>query len=121
MTNPELRQALARMDSRLQRLALAQSDLLTIQQINVDTYMIENLDMQTLIGPLLGIESEVAAVSPDFSFLSDREFRNRMLMKLDLVIQLEAELADAKVALEDVHEQIVAQLPDVPDLVPPAE
>ncbi|MDJ0910880.1 MAG: hypothetical protein QNI99_16995 [Woeseiaceae bacterium] len=121
LTNPELRQALARMDSRLQRVAFAQSDLLTIQQINVDTYMIEHLDMQTLIGPLLGIESDVAATNADFSFLSDREFRNRMLMKLDLVMQLEDELAEAAAALKEVHEQIVAQLPDVPDIVEPLE
>ncbi len=121
LTNPELRQALARMDSRMQSVAFAQSDLLTIQQINVDTYMIEHLDMQTLIGPVLGVEPDVAATNPDFSFLSEREFRNRMLMKLDLVIQLEEAFEEAAAALEEVHDQIVVQLPGVPDIVEPLE
>ncbi len=111
LTSASLRQALARMDSRLQRVALAQSDLLTIQQLNVDTYMIEHLDMQALIGPVLGLEPDPDAPSLDFGFLSDREFRNRMLMKLDLVIQLEEALAEAQAALAVVQEQVDAQLP----------
>ena len=121
LTNPSLRQALARMDSRLQRLELAQSDLLTIQQLNVDTYMIENLDMQLLIGPVLGIDPEPDESTLDLGFLNDREFRNRMLMKLDLVTQLEDALGDADAALVEVHRQIAAQIPSDSDLSEPGE
>ena len=103
------------MDARIQQVAFAQSDLLAVQQLNVDTYMIEHVDMQVLIGEELGVaDSPDAGI--DLSFVDDREFRNRMLMKLDLVIQLEEALTKAKTALEAVREQIDAQLPYNPEV-----
>ena len=111
LTSSDLRNALARMDTRIRQVEFAQSDLLTVQQLNVDTYMIEHVDMQRFIGEQLGVPTGQAA-EVDLAFVDDREFRNRMLMKLDLVLQLEQALADAEEALVEVDEQIEAQLPD---------
>ena len=111
LTSTDLRRALARMDARIQQLEFAQSDLLAVQQLNVDTYMIEHVDMQLFVGEELGVEDNPDA-DIDLAFVDDREFRNRMLMKLDLVIQLEEALSEAKTALEAVREQIDMQLPN---------
>ena len=70
------------MDARLERVRSAQDDLLTVQQLHVDSYMIQHLDLDQLklLEPLPADPESV-----DVSFIRDREFRNRVLLKLDLI------------------------------------
>ena len=81
----DLRQALARMDAVLEELALLQSDLVLVQQLNIDPFVIREFDLGSTVGSWVGLDDlarEPAA--PDFDF---RTFRNLSLFKLDLVQQ----------------------------------
>ena len=99
LTNPELRRSLATMDSRLELMRIAQADLVAVQQLNVDAYMIDQLDLSSFYGPL----------KIDLAFTSDRKFRNIVLLKLDLVTQIELVFQNLENALEAVRQSIVTQ------------
>ncbi len=110
LTNPRLRQALSNMDSGLEQLRLAQSDLTTVQQLNVDSYMVDHMDLISFYGELTGMDQTGDAPRSDFGFLGDREFLNRVVLKLDLVTQLEAVLAETESRVQDVKNLIESQL-----------
>ena len=110
LTNRDLRQSLATMDTRLELVRLAQADLVAVQQLNVDSYMIKRLDLRLFYGPLLELYNISEDSEMDLEFSSDMEFRNVILLKLDLVTQLQIGFRDAEDALVSVQRAIATQL-----------
>jgi hypothetical protein len=110
LTNPELRRSLAAMDSRLEFMRFAQADLAAVQQLNVDSYMINQLDLSSFYGSITGLDIE--ASKTDLGFTSDMKFRNIVLHKLDLVTQLEVAFQNLANALEAVQQSIVTSRGD---------
>ncbi len=114
LTNPELRRSLATMDSRLELMRYAQADLASVQQLNVDSYMINQLDLSSFFGPLTGLDHIADASEMELGFTSDMEFRNIVLLKLDLVTQVEAAFQDLDNTLMAVQQTIASQLATQP-------
>lgn len=112
LTNPDLRQALSSMEAGLEQLRLTQADLTTVQQLNVDSYMVDHMDLVSFYGELTGMEQVNSEAGADFGFVADREFRNRVLLKLDLVTQLEAVLGEAESRVLEVKRRIELELED---------
>ncbi len=110
LTNPELRRALATMDSRLELMRFAQADLTTVQQLNVDLYMINQLDLRSFYGSLTGLDRISEASETDFGFTSNIKFRNIVFLKLDLVTQVQAAFQNLENALMAVQQSIASQL-----------
>lgn len=110
LTNSELRRSLATMDSGLELMRFAQADLATVQQLNVDSYMIKQLDLHSFYGPLTGLDYNAEAAEIDLGFTSDMEFRNIVLLKLDLVTQIQAAFQNLENALMAVQQIIASQL-----------
>jgi hypothetical protein len=88
LEDPEVRQALSEMDARLQNIAAAQSDLSIVQQWNVDPYLIRQLDLVPLVAAFYGLERRPEHERPAMAldFLGDREFRNLVAFKLDILL-----------------------------------
>ena len=110
LTNPTLRSALSTMDGILERVALTQDDLSTVQQLNYDAYLIGRVDLRPLLGPHLEIDHESARAPLDLRFMSELEFKNLVLFKLDLVELQERAFRDAEAALYEVERAIRSQL-----------
>lgn len=110
LTNRDLRQALATMDSRLAVLQLAQSDLLSVQQLQIDSYAMDNTNLRTFYGEDIGLTWTAVDRTRDLEFVSDVRFQNRMVMKLDLVSELLMRFSDAEAALADANQAIATQL-----------
>ena len=108
LTSAELRQSLATMDAMLSQLEAWQADQAAVQQVNIDLYFVENVDLVWLYGEDFGLES--SEQDSDFSFLSSNEFRSRILLKLDIVNQLALEFGQAEQLLADVQRTIDAIL-----------
>ena len=104
LSSPSLRRELATMDSRIERVRNAQEDLLTVQQLHVDSYMIRNLDLDQI--DLLGLETtRTDSTAIDMSFVNQREFQNRILLKLDLITQFLEALDYAETSLQVVEQE----------------
>lgn len=110
LTNSELRQALSRMDSGLERLQLAQADLTTVQQLNIDSYMVDHIELRAFYGRSTGLQPPAGGVHVDLGFIADDEFQNRILLKLDLVTQLEMALTEAQTRLRAVQQLVETEL-----------
>jgi HAMP domain-containing protein len=110
LTNRDLRRSLATMDSRLSVLQLAMSDLANVQQLNIDSYAIDETNLRFFYGVDLGVDWIDDDEEADFDFISEIQFKNRMLLKLDLVSQLVIRFDDAEAALENVQQDVAAQL-----------
>ncbi len=110
LTNPELRQALSSMEAGLEQLRLAQADLTTVQQLNIDSYMVDQMDLISFYGELTGLEETNDEPDTGLGFVRDREFRNRVLLKLDLVTQLEAVLAASEARVNEAKRRIATEL-----------
>jgi hypothetical protein len=107
LTDERVRSGLALMDQRLERTMLLQQDLITVQQLNVDRYSIERIDFLPLIGPELGVPgAEPGRLELDF--LREREFRNVVLLKLDLLVQATVHFT----RLEETFEQVARAIDD---------
>jgi hypothetical protein len=100
LTDGELRRALSDMEASFDALSEAQRDMVTVQQLNIDPYLISHLDL----GPILGDSLELPGGSGDFdaAVLRSPEFRNLSLFKLDLVVMFGQVLEDADERLERV-------------------
>jgi hypothetical protein len=110
LTDSDVRRALSAVESRLETVAASQADLSTVQQLNLDTYLMNRTDLRPLFREWLDLEDALGHVAPDFDFVTDREFINRALFKLDLVRYLDSELEDAENALRTADEAIGLQL-----------
>ena len=104
LRSSDLRQALARMDASLEQLQFLQADLITVQQMNYDPFVIENLSLSDGFAGYLGVE-EVPR-SPPRSPLDVGVLRNLALFKLDLVRQLVRQLNVTDEALVAVDEAL---------------
>jgi hypothetical protein len=109
LKNSTLRQSLAALDARLELVRAAQDDLTTVQQLTIDPYLVKRLDLLPLLGPLSGIDLTDEGSGVDSRFLSDVEFRNLILFKLDLVMQTEKVFEDADAALIAVEQSMAAE------------
>jgi hypothetical protein len=101
LTSGELRQALARMDAQFEQLALLQSDLTTVQQLNFDPVVVREFSLGPTLGPSLGLgnlPADAGAPAVDL-----RVLRNLALFKLDLVVQLLEGYSEASEALDAVE------------------
>lgn len=110
LTDPELRRSLAAMDARLEGLRAAQSDVVTVQQLNFDTYLVSRVDLRSIMGDLL----DLGPVDPgqvDLSFAKTLEFKNLAIFKLDLMVQIGHAFEEAEAALTAVHQLIDARDP----------
>ena len=115
LSNTELRQALAKMDSRLVQVKLAQSDLMAVMHDNFDSYWAKHADMRLVYAGVSGFEGFAQDGEADYRFVLDPEFRNRMMLKLDLVLWITYSLKDAEDALLNVENAISKQLCDQKD------
>ena len=106
LTDPELRLGLSVMDAAFDRLAAALEDLSTVQQLNVDPYLLERIDLRPFLGGFLGLPDVDALPAADFGFLTSREARNLVLFKLDLMIQIDLALEEAQEASLGVAERL---------------
>jgi len=112
LTNHVLRQSLSHMESGLEQLRLTQADLTTVQQLNVDSYMVDHMDLMSFYGDLTGLDGAGNGPRTDLSFIADREFQNRILLKLDLVTQLEMVLGETESRVLEVKRLIEFELED---------
>ncbi len=110
LTDPEVRRTLAKMDSSLRVLKLAQSDLASVQLLDIDSYVIDSTNLRILYGDGLGLDWIPIDFERDLNFLTDIRFQNRIVLKLDLVTQLSMRLDGAEKALEDTDKAIARQL-----------
>lgn len=102
LSSPDLRQALARMDAVLEQLALLQSDVVAVQQLNFDPFVVGELALEGTLGPFLGLEDLPRNTStPDVDM---QVLRNLALFKLDLVLQLLRGYDDAEETLQGVED-----------------
>ena len=104
LSDAALRRALSQMDASLRRLALAQSDLASVQQLRFDPYTIEEMDLRDILSHL-DLPSADDTESSN-AFRGDLRFTNLVVFKLDLLDLLQSKFADAQVALENVASQI---------------
>ena len=109
LKNSDLRQALSSMEAGLEQVRMMQSDLTTVQQLNVDSFMVDHMDLMSFYGNLTGLDQADGQIT-DFSFLADQKFRNRILLKLDLVTQLEMVLAETEARVLEVNNRIELEL-----------
>ena len=112
LTNPDLRRALAKMDARLDQLLFAQQDLAVVQQREIDSYLVDQMDMRELYGDDLGLAWLPPEPDRDYAFTTQTHFSNRMLLKLDLVTQVEIGFSELEQSLLDVQRIIARQLDD---------
>lgn len=101
LTSADLRQALAVMDAALDAVESAQADLLTIQQLNLDPFVVEHLAMSPGAGEILGLKG--LPVDTVESLPGLRIFHNLALFKLDLIHQVGLRYAEADAALQAVE------------------
>jgi hypothetical protein len=108
LTNAQLRQSLSAMDARLRQIAASQADVVVVQQLNLDRYLVQRLNLELLLGG----QDDAARVpgSASTAFVSDREFRNLVLLKLDVIAGLSDAIANAEPELIAVKESIATQL-----------
>jgi hypothetical protein len=112
LTNPNLRQALSSMEAGLELLRLTQADLTTVQQLNVDSYMVDHMDLVSFFRELTGLGQADNGLNTDLNFVADRDFRNRVVLKLDLVTQLEIVSGEAESRVLEVKHLLEMELED---------
>jgi gluconolactonase len=104
LRNAGLRQALAKMEASFDRLFLLQSDLVAVQQLRYDPYVLSEFSLSETLGPyVLGLDDLPRDPSPTPNM---RELRNLALFKLDLVTQLRRAYDDVDSALDEVEQQM---------------
>lgn len=103
LRNAGLRQALARMEATLEQTRLMQDDLLTVQQLRYDPFVLDNFALVRSLGPFLGLDD----LPDDPSPVPDmRELRNLALFKLDLVTQMLGLYSDAESSIDAVEAEM---------------
>ena len=110
LTNPSLRQALSSMEAALEQLQLTQADLTSVQQLNIDSYMVDHMDLISFYGEMTGLQQANDEPPANLAFIVDKEFQNRVLLKLDLVTQLEMVVGETESRVLAVKRIIEAEL-----------
>ncbi len=104
LTDDTLRRELSALDARTRRLEVLLADLGTVQQLNVDRYLIEHVELSQLMGHLIDQNDSVG--DPIAAVVEDPAFRNLVLFKLDLVGQVREQLRQLDSALVVVEAAI---------------
>ena len=110
LSNRNLRRALARLSARLESARLIQDDMATVQQLSVDRFMLDNFDLLPFFGADLDLEVPADQPAADFAFLSNTRFRNIVLLKLDIISQVEIALANVEESLVEIQNIVGEQL-----------
>ena len=110
LRDAELRRSLSALDGRLQQLQLLQEDMITVQQLNLDPYLIRRIDLLPVLGVSLAVGNGTDVQLRDLTFLTEPEFRNLVLFKLDLVELMRGEIAEVEEALLAAEHAISAQV-----------
>lgn len=110
LTNPDLRRALATMESRLDLVKISQDDLTAVMQLTFDPYLISRMDLRSLYGPYLGMQDVGDAAEANLKESSSREFQNLVLFKLDLIMEVDETLRHAEDVLLEVQEILQSQI-----------
>jgi hypothetical protein len=112
-SDASLRQALSAMRARVDRLLVYQADLLTVQQLDVDPYVLRRFELSALFRGRPGFEDlEFLTGQADLgtALTADMEARNLALFKLDMLTQFALRLDDVEGDLLSVQQILVAQL-----------
>ncbi|MEM6810792.1 MAG: hypothetical protein AAF574_16345 [Pseudomonadota bacterium] len=104
LTSDPLRQALARMSAALFTIGVSQQDLLTVQQMNFDRFIVDNLAIGYAPGSPFDLDNIPVGEDPPLPEM--RIIRNLALFKLDLIGQLRRQYESADAALARVLEEI---------------
>jgi hypothetical protein len=110
LTNPDLRRALSGMESYLERVTLAQEDLVSVQQLNVDPYVLTQMDVRPLLAPYLDLPVDGEADRANLALVGSQRFQNLAIFKLDLTLQMRGHFERAVEILQAVAGIIDAQL-----------
>lgn len=89
---------------------MTQSDLTSMQQLDIDSYIIDRIELRQIYGNDLGLDWIPIDTEQILLFMSDIRFQNRILLKLDLVTQLDNNFSKVATALEEVGQRITIQL-----------
>lgn len=112
LSDPELRRSLSAMEAILERVALAQADVATVQQLNFDPYLMSRVDLRGILGRYLGLDGMPELSSIRLDLTADVEFWNLTLFKLDLVDGVESQFGRAETILVAIQKSIATQLND---------
>ena len=99
LKSSELRQALAKMDANFETVRLVQADLIVVQQLNLDPFIIAELNLGRLLGPYLGLDATPQSWSRSPGI---ERVRNLAVFKLDLISELSLRYDEAEAALRVV-------------------
>lgn len=112
LTDARVREALSAMDARHERLRVHLSDLVTVQQINVDPFLIARLNVPSLVGGGPGGPGTGPGNPPavDPGLRGDRIFRNVAAFKLDIVELVDHSAEELAVALEVLARAVATRL-----------
>lgn len=101
LLEPDVRHTLSAMDQLLGRLVEAQQDMLTVQQLNFDSFAMRNVNLVPLLGPYLDLADVAAAGQAEYEALvGSSEFRNIVVFRLDLLTNVLDVANDLQQALE---------------------
>lgn len=109
LRDAELRRGLSELDSQLEQVRIQQADMSAVQQLNLDSFLIERVDLRPVLGDYLGLDGSTGSRSMDLSFMHELEFRNLVLFKLDLTDEMARQFARTEEALLAVQRSIAAQ------------
>jgi hypothetical protein len=112
LKDARVREALSAMDTRYERLRGHLSDLLTVQQMNVDPFLIARVNIPSLVGGETesrgGGDGSSFALDPELR--RDRTFRNVAAFKLDILWVVDGSAEDLAAALDDVARAVATRL-----------
>lgn len=115
-SDASLRQALSAMRARIDRLLVYQADLLNVEQINVDPYLLRRFDLSELFrGRFEDLEIPTGQADSGTALTADMEARNLALFKLGMLTQFALRLDEVEGALLSVQQILVAQLERQPE------
>ena len=110
LTNPELRRWLARLDSSLELLELAQADFTGMQHLQIDSFAVDHIDLPAIYSNYFGLDLQAADESALLEVIRNPRFRNRMMLKLDLTTYVDGRFRDTEEVLINVQSLIKIQL-----------
>lgn len=112
LKDARVREALSAMDARHERLRGHLSDLTTVQQLNVDPFLIARMDVPSLVGGAArGTGSGSGTpLAMDPGLREDGTFRNVAAFKLDIVVLVDGSAEALATALDVLARAVAARL-----------
>ena len=112
LADADLRRSLARMDSSLDLMRLAQEDFSGVQHLQIDSFAVDHTDLGVFYGEDIGLAWQSIDAAVIEEIIGDQRFRNRMHLKLDLVTQMEIQFTTTEEVLVAVQRLIESLLND---------